>query len=294
MNIHSKGLLLVSIRPLPAWMVVVGFILALNAAAIAQDGSGDKVETSTPAESPVSLAIRGLAQGTTVAVMQGTDVVRDVPLRPEPLLRYGDRTRDIGSSALWVWMDGELPVVFQKIEINDWSPNYPQWTFCVGCASPETLTVNWSVNGGKFLPLPVAALELPGAPMPAENGDRRSLELRALARDLNVTSTVGKKSSELRLMPKPLMEFADKTRGIAYAAVVAYALGTNPDFLVVIQLREQEGTAARWSCIPIHMTSAGLQLKYKEELIWEDAAQNQSGLFEHWGYFFTPRAPSLK
>jgi hypothetical protein len=268
-----------------------GFVVGLcvNLTVSGQEPAPEK----TP--SAVVAAMTKLAEGTRVEIVDpATKQTRQARWSATPLVRYGDETRFIQDSTLWCWMDGPLPVAFQKIEINNWVANYPQWTFCFSSMSSAPLSIQWPDRRDPFRPDAVKFLRIEDGPVPAKDKRTRGLQMREMSRDFLVVSHNGNKASELRLLPRPLLEYESPKHRIVAGAVFAQAEGTNPDCLIAIQLVQSDGGKIEWVFAPVRMTSHGLMLKFKDRELWSDLNQPKAGDCDTWCYFFTPRDRNLK
>jgi hypothetical protein len=249
-------------------------------------------ETGAPpasAERPAQVAMRQLANETRfVTIPADGSEPRVLELRKQPVVTYGDETRFIKDSTLWVWMDGDRPAVFQKIEVNDWVEGSPQWTWCFASASPELLHGSWpgsvdreTTSGNSYRPVP-------NAMMPRDNPTAWPLEARSLSRKFSARCA----KDQLRLVSRPVLEFKAPKKGVPYGAVFSFATGTNPDVLLIVQV--EEGPDGKlWTWAPLHMTSNDVGMTFEDEVIWDEPAQ-RSGDATTWGYFFTRRDPSIK
>ncbi len=269
--------------------LVLGVSLGSPVGALAQEPAAEK------SPSPVVAAMTKLAETTSVQIVDAkTKEPRDAKWTGKPLVRYGDETRYIQDSTLWVWMDGSLPVAFQKVEINNWVANYPQWTFCFSTMSAHPLKATWPGRAGAFAAEATEFLPIEGRPAPGKDKRSRSLQMREMSRDFVVLSDNGNKTSELRLMPRPLLEYDAPDQKVAAGAVFAQAEGTNPDCLIAIHVIESDSGELKWAFAPVRMTSHGLTLKFQGKELWRDPNQPKSGDFKTWCYFFTPRDQNLK
>ncbi len=104
----------------------------------------DAATTEAANDRPAQKAMRKLAGEVELKVL-GSDGAqpRSLKLRPEPVMSYGDETRFIKDSTLWVWMDGNRPALFQKLEVNDWNPGSPLWTWCLRPRLPGPVEGRW-------------------------------------------------------------------------------------------------------------------------------------------------------
>lgn len=212
---------------------------------------------------------------------------KEIPatLRDEPVMKYGDGLRKIKESTLWAWMDGPQPVAFQKIEVNVWNgPENPFWTFCIASATPQRLKIVWPFRPEPFLTEPLPFVTLGGVDIQTQTEAALKLQLRSLVRDVKVTEGAGKTAEEIRLLPHPLLSIADPGRNV-HGAVFGYAMGTNPDALVILRTIAPSGTQPELQCSVVHMTSSALTAAFRETEVHHIAGQ-RPGLYETWGYFF--------
>lgn len=298
--------------PLRRSAVFIGALVASTAVAsggppgdIQQGGQDQPVELSAQDSGlrsdenenvrPAQAAMRELAEKTMVEIADDErQRTRKAVWQKEPVVSYGDETRAIKDSTLWVWRDGEQPAAFQKLEVNDWSPTFAQWTYCFASASRDVLGVSWAgVRKGTRTSGGVTYQTVPKEPKPAPKASVWPLQARSLSRDFSVFAVSGEKHTSLRLMPKPVLEFRAPQQGTPYGAVFAYALGTNPDVLLVLQIEEDAAGNRQWTYAPLHMTSARIKLTHDGEALWDDPRQD-AGTISTWGYFFTPRDPALQ
>ena len=243
-------------------------------------------------ESPAQSAIRMLAKQCVFrAVTDSGSPTDPFVLRPEPLLKYGDPARDIGSSALWVWMDGEIPGMFQKIEVNVHQGTNNKWTWCFANAASRKLECSWpDVRRDSPKVDEVVTSEIPESPEVKESSPESALALTA--RQLSRKFTARDGNDELRLLPRPLLEFKAEKQDIPYGAVFGFATGTNPSLVLIVQAEKKNGEMI-WTYRPLHMTSWPVELEYDGKKIWQEAGQPQDQV-STWGYFFSFREASIK
>jgi hypothetical protein len=179
-------------------------------------------------------AMRQLAERFTVQVTE-EGKTRKAPLMEAPILRFNDPAREFHDATLWAWGDKGRPVCLLAIEQYG-----NQWFECISLAD-GTLTAD--ADKLKWRPKS-AGIELkpfPDAPPPAKSAPRRVAQMKDLLGKLTAYE-VGKTGSryELRLMARPLHRYQDPEAGLQDGAIFAFAYGTNPELLAVIEAR---GTA---------------------------------------------------
>lgn len=243
------------------------------------------------ADRPAQQAMRKLAAEVefTLLANEGEEA-RPLKLRSRPLVSYGDETRFIKDSTLWVWMDGERPALFQKLEVNDWNAGSPLWTWCFGSAAAGIVEGTWPGVTNKIETKGTLAWTAAAGEAVPENPAGRPLAARSLNRRFVVEDGT---AVVLRPVARPILEFKAPNQGVPYGAVFSHARGTNPDFLLILQVEATPTGERRWSYAPVHMTSAKVTLKLDDKEVWSDPAQKPREV-TNWGYFFTPRDPAIK
>ena len=227
-------------------------------------------------------------------LMQATQVTLILPeqpihalLRSEPVVAYTDETRDIKTSSLWVWMHDDVPVAFQKIEDNHFRGAKPFWTFCFATCGTVPIETNWSKRPSAFVSEPTLFHVVPDESEPAPNAVRRSLQFRALSKRFVVTAGANNNRNDLRLLPRPLLEYSSPKNGVVAGAVFAHALGTNPDVLIAIQIESRAGQT-KWTYAPVRMTSAAVQVTLDGDEVFNQPPC-KSGDHDRWCFFFASK-----
>lgn len=181
---------------------------------------------------------------------------RPVAPHPRPAHHYGDQERQLFDSTLWMWggPDDGRPVAAMKLERYPEDSYYGRPTILYGFVSlsPQRVRVElpeaepWTSRQSG-----IDLRDIPDSPDPADADRRRALQARALARRFtaHVLDAPGQRPSEqrrtLRLMPRPLYEYTGDEHGIPYGALFAFANGTNPDVLLLIEARSTDA-GPRW------------------------------------------------
>jgi hypothetical protein len=231
--------------------------------------------------------MRGLARATEVSYQQRGEP----PQRLEsPVFRYDDQPRRFLDATMWVWIDGGRPVAFQKIEAMP-----QQWQFCFTSVADGLLSVKWD-NGHEYRSTApgVNFLPLAGAPAVPERKTARKLAARELIRDFSarIAPDGNNNSQEMRMLPTPIYEYGDGQSNAVCGAVFGLTTnGTNPDVLVVLEARPEQGQSAlRWYHAAARMTIGGVKLKYRETMVAEfEYVEPRPAAFPTWTFFSTPR-----
>ena len=270
------------------WMSVSVAVIPYGVAA----DEAAKVPEKEKEESPAEIAIRKLAKQCVFRPAAGAEGPGEpFVVHPEPLLKYTDATQDIGASALWVWMDGEVPAMFQKIEVNVHQGSNDKWTWCFANGSSQKVECGWpEVRRGTITVNEVPTTEIPESPIVKEDAPATALALTA--RQLSRKFTARDTEDELRVLPRPLLEFKSEKQNIPYGAVFGFAAGTNPSIVLIIQVEKKDGKTV-WTYRPIHMTGYKVEMEYDGKKIWEEESQSPNAV-STWGYYFSFREASIK
>jgi hypothetical protein len=118
--------------------------------------------------------------------------------------------------------------------------------------------------------------EVPKASQPAKTSAERLRQMKAIAEGFKATMTGWQADNSdqeaLRLLPRPLHRYdlakaKDPDPKLLDGALFAYALGTDPEVVLVL---EAIGTAekAEWQYSFVRSTSGGLEVKLGDEVVW--------------------------
>ena len=163
-----------------------------------------------------------------------------VPLMEAPLLRFNDPAREFHDATLWGWGESGRPLCLLAIE----QYGERSWFECISLSSAaftaEAEVLRWAPKRGGPEMQPY-----PGASPASDKAPRRLVQMKELLGQLRAYE-VGRTDSkyELRLMPRPLIRYEDEKAELADGAIFAFAYGTNPELLGIIEARGPADSAA--------------------------------------------------
>lgn len=146
----------------------------------------------------------------------------------EPLFRLVDPTRNYPDGAIWAWPTKGRPEVVLTLSIMG-SRQPPRWLYefasfsdhAVGTSSPET---RWSCMRPGWEPQTLTM-----APAPASSDRERMRQMRELARRFSAVELLPPPMRfDLRLLPQPILRYADADASQLDGAIFAFCHGTNP------------------------------------------------------------------
>ncbi|HZL90839.1 MAG TPA: hypothetical protein VFB96_20900 [Pirellulaceae bacterium] len=238
--------------------------------------------------------MRSLAEETKIKC-DGSDCQPE--LVKSPVFRYDDQPRRFIDATVWAWTSQGYPVAFQKIEAKlHQSTGEPQWGYCFTSLTEDKLSVEWS-SGRTFRSTePGISWDLvPAASAPASRSADRRRQARDIVRGFAGRIVIDPKtnrSAEMRLLPTPMFEYDDVESSLLRGAVFGFVVyGTNPDVLVLLEVRNQDGKS-QWHFAAARLTTGGITLNYQEKKVWEaEFVRPGTAPYPTWTFFPTPRTP---
>lgn len=185
----------------------------------------------------------------------------------EPVLRYSDNVTQVPDGSLYVWTHEGRPEAVVCIWYHPDGRRYHEFQ----SLSEEPLvaqaegTVWWNPTEPGIDFREIADAELPAA------GERqRLLQMRNLARRFTAAVSDGKYGrQELRLLSQPVYRYGDPEGMILDGAIFAFAKGTNPEILVLLEARKGADGSARWHFAPARMSSRKCEVQYRGKQVWD-------------------------
>ena len=193
-------------------------------------------------------------------------------LREEPLQNWQNTERQQEQGSIFVWLDGSRPAVVASL----FTYVYKEQVFRrheVISLSSKSLVASL---GGQPVWTPDPA-DLKGTVVaqdsePAATEPRRLTQMRSIARNLSGKHhSPDTGASELRLLPQPLIRYKSPELGILDAALFSFAVGTDPEILVMIEARIDE-KGKQWVVVPFRSHYDALDMNYQGEPLWNAVA----------------------
>jgi len=210
-------------------------------------------------------------------------------LRPGPLLRWNDPTRDFSDGALWAWGANGRPAALVSAELYPDEKDTETWCFEFASLSTrprveaeggEGFTPDWAYltpprPDGQIRWEPrtpgITFRAIPDAPAPARDEAGRLRQMKDLTRRFAAREeffTAQSKSIALRLLPRPIDRYADPAAGLVDGALFAFANGTNPEVVLLIEAQGRPPDSAAWRFAAARLSLSGVALTLDGAEAW--------------------------
>lgn len=192
-------------------------------------------------------------------------------LMSNPLLKYNDSTRRNHESTLWLWTERELPCALMAVEFYPNDPGGPRWLFEIVSLSNSKIGVarggdwKWQAKQPGVIRKPV-----PGDLTPADKPALRLSQARQIRQRFAAHEKEGTDGRlELRPLSTPLYRYADEATGVIDGVVFAFANGTNPEVLLLLEAQHDAKTKqAIWTYGLAQMTGAEVFASLDDQQVW--------------------------
>jgi hypothetical protein len=148
-----------------------------------------------------------------------------------------------------------------------WKENFVHYEF-TGVAEPPRL-VRGPFFEWKPRIAPFTWLKLEGEAPPHDTVSIRRRQIRQAAEKFSASEEWRGQTSQLRLMPQPILQYEDKEKGVIEGAVFVWAHGTNVEILMYLEGRQGEDDAKHWVAGFKRVSGADLHVDYNGQDFWK-------------------------
>ncbi|OWK43029.1 hypothetical protein [Fimbriiglobus ruber] len=181
----------------------------------------------------------------------------------QPLLLYGDLTREDDRGSVWGWGEQGRPVTLLELyqKVND------RRTWKVGICNTSGGKLRASRAGAPWWQENNSGVELrpiPNAPTVAAEAAQQQQQVKLLARKFTGHEFWNPNNTryELRRLERPLHTYRDEARGLLAGGLFTLANGTNPELMLFVEARAKEGSKPVWQFAVGRLADAPLHLEY--------------------------------
>ena len=184
-------------------------------------------------------------------------------LRPEPLLRWTNPIRKTADGAVYLWTRDGRPAAALCVYVTARGLDHEWQSLSEGrAAATYPGGADWTPDGPGL-----AFRPLPEAPEPAETAIGRLVQMRALARRFSATVNRPPEAQEVRLLPQPVYRYPEGTPGAVDGAAFAFVQGTDPEVLLLFEVRVEGGRKA-WHHAFARMSGNHLECRDGDAVAW--------------------------
>lgn len=172
----------------------------------------------------------------------------------KPAYRYTDPARKFQDGTLWAWGKHGRPIALATITQDGDDSKLVTETLVT---ADVPIDLAFTTDGQRSVPYrkdkkakySEQLKSIEAAPAPAASRVRRALQAKMLARKFNAyefwnnDATTESRRYQLRLLPKPVLEYEDEKAGILHGSIFLFNYGSNPELGLVLEAY-QEG----WKC----------------------------------------------
>ena len=182
----------------------------------------------------------------------------------EPIQRWSNPVIPITDATVFLWThDGRPMVVAQVAEVADKS----LWQ---EFQSLTTAPLQGRLGGRNWVPTTpeLKWLRAPTTERPAATAELRRIQMRKIAEKYRVSDVFEfKEPNQLRLLPTPLYRYAAPKAGVLDGALFSFALGTDPEVLVLIESQKVD-EADVWLVAFARLTGFACQATLDDKEVW--------------------------
>ena len=231
-----------------------------------------EVETTDgkPQKKTDSTALDRMRRRAQSLVLRTVDGDSKVSLQDKPLLHYTDPGGITTDATLWAWGKTGRPLALAAIFYEKLPSDEEKWSCELTALAGEKLRVERHV-GWQWTPAKsdVELQSVPSGPMPGETARLRGKQMNEIARRFAASETFSaERTDQLRLMPRALYRYADDEHGRIDGALYAFANGTNPEALLIVEARATSEGAA-WHYALARLGAAQLEAMLDGIPVWQ-------------------------
>ena len=189
-------------------------------------------------------------------VLSGTDAKFSL----EPLLRFSDPTRQMEDATVWKLGEKGRPKAILVLEKYS-HHQYPSYELTVTSNSPPK-----SVRSDAFRWNPdretIKWKTLKSPTPPSKRETLRGLQMKQIAHQFSVSEEFEGQTYQLRMLPKPLIRYADEMEKLVDGSIFVFSHGTNPELLLLVEAHKSNDDTLVWKAGFARLGGASFAVEY--------------------------------
>lgn len=270
-------------------VLCLGQLIVLATAAMpqAQEPATGKEDASKSKADMLLAAMRARAEQFTVE-QTINDKAKEVPLCADPVFRYSDQPRGFVDATFWRWGKKGRPIVLVKVEACE-SDRHAYWQYCVVSLAEHPVEVKFPARPKLVKKAGVELHALEKAPVPADRPAVRLRQMKLMAQRFagTIIPQNAELKQEMRRLPTPICRYDDEGGWLQEGVIFGLTTnGTNPDMLILIELRGERGVAPKWHYGIAKVTYSEVHIRLDDKEIYSSLITAPK---ENWTFFATDR-----
>ncbi|MDM4018298.1 hypothetical protein [Roseiconus lacunae] len=190
----------------------------------------------------------------------------------QPILRFGDATRQTSDGVLWAFGEGR-PKAMIAMEMVVNSTGQPIVSYEFLCLTDSRLKVR-AGEGWVWMPRQseMQFQMFPKSPSVPKTESLKRRQMKLLATQFSVSEKFEQEDFHLRLMPNPIVHYSIKGSQTESGAVFVFANGTNPEVLLFL-----ETNRGKWQFGLARMCGAAPVALLNNESVWSKPSMGEIG-----------------
>ncbi len=247
--------------------ITLGLIVARAPADEESEGAADRGDSKSERAARVEfMRVRAASLSAKVAV---DDEVARAELVEPPLLHYNNLAGKEFDATVWAWGMKGRPIAVATLAVHR---NEARTWNCEMVALADGDVTIAAKSGWRWAPArpgidwhPVSK-----APAAGKTAAVRGAQMKGIAERFSATGYYREGHIvELRLMGRPLLRYADPNQGLVDGALFAFADGTNPEVLLLVECRQGDDGKLTWVSGCARMSGGRLVVRLGEDTVWE-------------------------
>jgi hypothetical protein len=248
-------------------VLIIGVLAALTSPVFAQVATPNEQSDKERAELTLKIATEKAAA---FDFYLGSDRTKKLTLHPRSVLRWSNPVSTALYGEVFLWTADGRPEIIASIH-KFFQPDRRHMT---GEFHSLSLGLIVGRQGAREVWTPqeagVTFAMLPGAPTVARAAPQRLSQMRSLAREFSAESSARNEPEvreRLRLLPKPMYRYQVSKAAMLDGAIFAFAQGTNPEVLLLLEAREV-GDKHAWQYALVRFNSVAMRAFRNERQVW--------------------------
>lgn len=189
--------------------------------------------------------------------------------RKQPVLYWTNPTRSDAFGGLYLWTRVSRPMALAGVFVRVYET---ETRLTQEFHSLTDLPLNVEFDGKQVWAPTVAGVTFraaPAAKAPVESAPARLRQMKNIAGQFSITVSWPEVAPDkLRALSKPIYRYSDPKTGLIDGAIIAFAQGTDPEALLLVEASSSSGTLG-WYYAIVRCTSWAIRARLNEKIVYD-------------------------